>query len=64
MASEPERQPNRPKDRKLNRGPSALEPPARPGRERIRLIMILGSLFAIGPLTIDMYLPALPAITE
>ena len=40
-------------------------PAGQPDRaERIRLIVILGSLFAIGPLTIDMYLPALPAITS
>lgn len=32
-------------------------------RQRLRLIVVLGSLIAIGPLTIDMYLPALPAIT-
>jgi DHA1 family bicyclomycin/chloramphenicol resistance-like MFS transporter len=29
-----------------------------------RLVLVLGSLIAIGPLTIDMYLPALPSITE
>lgn len=33
------------------------------GAQRLRLILVLGSLIAIGPLTIDMYLPALPAIT-
>ena len=43
--------------------PSAQSSAQPDGRERIRLIIILGSLFAIGPLTIDMYLPALPAIT-
>jgi DHA1 family bicyclomycin/chloramphenicol resistance-like MFS transporter len=31
--------------------------------QRTRLIIVLGSLIAIGPLTIDMYLPALPNIT-
>lgn len=31
--------------------------------ERLRLILLLGSLIALGPLTIDTYLPALPAIT-
>ncbi|MEN3608418.1 multidrug effflux MFS transporter [Plantactinospora sp. ZYX-F-223] len=46
----------------------ASGPPATPGdlmtgRERLRLVLVLGSLIAIGPLTIDMYLPALPAIT-
>jgi DHA1 family bicyclomycin/chloramphenicol resistance-like MFS transporter len=32
-------------------------------RERLRLVLVLGFLIALGPLTIDMYLPALPAIT-
>ncbi|MFC0032296.1 multidrug effflux MFS transporter [Micromonospora chaiyaphumensis] len=31
--------------------------------QQARLVLVLGSLIAIGPLTIDMYLPALPAIT-
>ncbi|MEV1328042.1 multidrug effflux MFS transporter [Micromonospora costi] len=30
--------------------------------QRLRLVLVLGSLIAIGPLTIDMYLPALPDI--
>ncbi|MFF0658403.1 multidrug effflux MFS transporter [Micromonospora tulbaghiae] len=29
---------------------------------RLKLVLVLGSLIAVGPLTIDMYLPALPAI--
>ena len=33
-------------------------------RGRLRLILVLGSLIALGPLTIDMYLPALPSITD
>lgn len=33
-------------------------------RQRLRLVLVLGSLIAIGPLTIDMYLPALPAIAR
>src|SRR5919112_1573878 len=32
-------------------------------RDRLRLVLVLGSLIALGPLTIDMYLPALPTIT-
>ena len=32
--------------------------------QRVRLIMTLGVLVALGPLTIDMYLPALPNISE
>ena len=31
--------------------------------QRTRLVVLLGSLIALTPLTIDMYLPALPAIT-
>ncbi|MFC4946309.1 multidrug effflux MFS transporter [Pseudonocardia sp. GCM10023141] len=31
--------------------------------QRLRLILVLGALIALGPLTIDMYLPALPSIT-
>ncbi|GIF98968.1 multidrug effflux MFS transporter [Catellatospora citrea] len=34
------------------------------GAQQLRLVLVLGSLIAIGPLTIDMYLPALPAITD
>jgi DHA1 family bicyclomycin/chloramphenicol resistance-like MFS transporter len=46
-----------------------IDTPALPGdlmtlRQRVRLVVVLGSLIAIGPLTIDMYLPALPAITD
>lgn len=33
-------------------------------RGRLRLILVLGSLIALGPLTIDLYLPALPSITD
>jgi DHA1 family bicyclomycin/chloramphenicol resistance-like MFS transporter len=32
--------------------------------ELARLVLVLGSLIAIGPLSIDMYLPALPSITD
>jgi MFS transporter, DHA1 family, multidrug resistance protein len=32
------------------------------GRGQLRTVLVLGSLIAIGPLTIDMYLPALPSI--
>jgi MFS transporter, DHA1 family, multidrug resistance protein len=31
---------------------------------RTRLVLVLGALIALGPLTIDMYLPALPTITD
>lgn len=44
-------------------------PAAPPGvpttrRERLQLVLTLGALVALGPLTIDMYLPALPAIVD
>ncbi|OZE83783.1 Bcr/CflA family drug resistance efflux transporter [Rhodococcus sp. 15-649-1-2] len=32
--------------------------------ERLRIILVLGALIALGPLTIDMYLPALPSIVD
>jgi DHA1 family bicyclomycin/chloramphenicol resistance-like MFS transporter len=35
---------------------------SRPGRTR--MILVLGALVALGPLTIDMYLPALPKIAD
>ncbi|WP_231498398.1 multidrug effflux MFS transporter [Pseudonocardia halophobica] len=40
--------------------PPATPAPTTPGRARIALL--LGALIALGPLTIDMYLPALPGI--
>ncbi|MFG3438590.1 multidrug effflux MFS transporter [Nonomuraea sp. NPDC047897] len=43
--------------------PSSVGQESRPGRRRVLLLFILGALSAIGPLAIDMYLPALPAIT-
>lgn len=44
---------------------SATAPVSAPtGRQRLRLVLVLGALIALGPLTIDMYLPALPTITE
>ena len=42
--------------------PLPAAPPA--GRERLRLVLVLGALVALGPLTIDMYLPALPTIVK
>lgn len=38
---------------------SGVEPPS-----RLRVILVLGVMVALGPLTIDMYLPALPDIGE
>jgi DHA1 family bicyclomycin/chloramphenicol resistance-like MFS transporter len=45
------------------------EPTGQPGdalgtAARARLVLVLGSLIALGPLTIDTYLPALPAIGD
>jgi DHA1 family bicyclomycin/chloramphenicol resistance-like MFS transporter len=33
------------------------------GRRYLQLVLVLGALIALGPLTIDMYLPAFPAIS-
>lgn len=38
------------------------EPPT--GAAYVRFVLVLGALIAIGPLTIDTYLPALPSITR
>lgn len=48
------------------RTPLAATPSSTPptGRSYVRLVVVLGLLIAIGPLTIDMYLPALPALSE
>ncbi|MFI5936338.1 multidrug effflux MFS transporter [Actinoplanes sp. NPDC051494] len=35
-----------------------------PAGRRSRIVLVLGFLTALGPLTIDMYLPALPTITD
>ncbi|MBO0679639.1 multidrug effflux MFS transporter [Mycolicibacterium sp. S2-37] len=43
--------------------PARIAPTAvTPGR--VRMILVLGALVALGPLTIDMYLPALPGIAD
>ena len=42
--------------------PTAAAPPT--GWGRLRLVLVLGALIALGPLTIDMYLPALPTIVD
>ena len=44
------------------RAMSVVEPEDR--KERLKLILVLGTLIALGPLTIDLYLPALPTITR
>src|SRR5690349_4280053 len=45
--------------------PSTHVPDARPAEQsRLRLILMLGGLSAFAPLSIDMYLPALPALAR
>lgn len=34
------------------------------GKRYLQLVLVLGTLIALGPLTIDMYLPAFPALAE
>ncbi|WP_424186243.1 Bcr/CflA family efflux MFS transporter [Actinokineospora sp. G85] len=43
---------------------SGTAAPSPTGRARLRVILVLGALIALGPLTIDMYLPALPALSS
>jgi DHA1 family bicyclomycin/chloramphenicol resistance-like MFS transporter len=44
--------------------PAASAPTAAPtGRRYLQLVLVLGALIALGPLTIDMYLPAFPALS-
>jgi DHA1 family bicyclomycin/chloramphenicol resistance-like MFS transporter len=43
-----------------DRSEQSAESPTRAAR--LRVILVLGALIALGPLTIDMYLPALPAL--
>ncbi|AJW41428.1 Multidrug resistance transporter, Bcr/CflA [Rhodococcus sp. B7740] len=44
--------------------PATNTSPEPTSKERLRVILVLGALIALGPLTIDMYLPALPAIAD
>lgn len=46
----------------MNQSEAMLEPPLR--LRRLWIATVLGSLCAFGPLSIDMYLPALPALTN
>jgi MFS transporter, DHA1 family, multidrug resistance protein len=46
------------------RAPASIPQAAPTGRSYVRFVLVLGALIAIGPLTIDTYLPALPAITR
>jgi len=44
--------------------PSASAGATYTGRQRLKLVLVLGALVALGPLSIDMYLPALPRIAQ
>ena len=44
--------------------PSRETPTAPTGRRYVQLVMVLGALIALGPLSIDMYLPAFPRIAD
>ncbi|MGH3384824.1 MAG: multidrug effflux MFS transporter [Nocardioidaceae bacterium] len=45
--------------------PAATPAPVSPtGRRYGQLVLVLGALIALGPLTIDMYLPALPSMAD
>ncbi len=55
----------------VNRSAEVAEPPATDGKEtanstrvRARHVLILGGLTALGPLSTDMYLPALPSVSH
>jgi DHA1 family bicyclomycin/chloramphenicol resistance-like MFS transporter len=43
--------------------PAATQRHAARGRRHLPLVLVLGSLTALGPLTIDLYLPALPHVS-
>lgn len=43
---------------------SATRPVPLAGRAYLRLVLVLGALVALGPLTIDTYLPALPTLAD
>lgn len=44
--------------------PALDEPTTDDRRGRIKLVLVLGALISLGPLTIDLYLPALPTIAN
>jgi len=44
--------------------PGSYEPTAPTGRRYVQLVLVLGALIAMGPLTVDMYLPALPELAD
>jgi MFS transporter, DHA1 family, multidrug resistance protein len=51
--------------RDLAHGPDLIEPTARPPAVLpLRLLFVLGALSAFGPLSLDLYLPALPQLAQ
>lgn len=44
--------------------PAPSKAPAPVGRAYLRMVLVLGALVALGPLTIDTYLPALPTLAD
>ena len=44
--------------------PAPAAPVTPTGRAYVQLVIVLGALIGLGPLTIDMYLPALPALQD
>lgn len=48
----------------LNTTPNDLSPSSSRAKSGARLILILGALSAFGPLSLDMYLPSLPALAR
>ncbi len=45
-------------------GARADDPVPPTGGRYVQLVLVLGALISLGPLTVDMYLPALPALAE
>ena len=61
MTSPPSRTDERPR---RGGGAAAAETVPPTGRRYVQLVLVLGALIALGPLTIDMYLPALPDLAR
>ena len=69
MTARPDRKPDaktpgRPSSHSAENPAECSPESSAPTATRLRLILILGTLTAIGPLSIDMYLPALPRLTD
>jgi MFS transporter, DHA1 family, multidrug resistance protein len=55
---------HRPSAAARSASPPPAEPTAPTGRRYVQLVLVLGALIAMGPLTVDMYLPALPELAD